>query len=239
VKNAVSGSWLELQFGIKPAINDIKDIASEAIDQIYGRDDKVRLRAKSTDNVTVNNAYAYLVPWSYGAKLEQFKTTYSKAGVQYVVGMKRSLNAPTAGLQKVASGFGFQFQNFVPTIYELIPYSFLIDYVSNVGNIIEAACTDTSSVSWVVRTQRTTTTVDFREEAGGFRFAPSSDPDFWTKTQGGKLSSLRTIRHQTTVRTIPDSLGIPPLVTSLPGSDSGKWLNVVALLAQSKGYKFK
>jgi len=239
VKNAVAGSWLEYQFGIVPAISDIKEIANEAIGQIYGRDDKTRLRAKSTDTVTVTNAYAYLVPWTYGHKCEQFKTVYTRGGVQYVIGLKRSLSAPTAGLQKAASGFGFQIQNFVPTIYELIPYSFLLDYITNTGDIIEAACTDTTAVSWIVRTQRLSTTTDFREEVGGFRFAPSGDPDFWTKDQGGELSSLRTIRHVTTTRTIPDTLGIPPFTVSLPGSDSGKWLNVLALLGQSSGYKFR
>jgi hypothetical protein len=41
---------------------------------------------------------------------------------------------------------GFQFRDFVPTVWELIPYSFVSDYFVNIGDILEAACTDTSIV---------------------------------------------------------------------------------------------
>jgi hypothetical protein len=239
VKNAVSGTWLEFQFGVKPLFSDIAEIASTAIDQIYGRDDKIRLRAKSTDKVYKAEAYSFGVPWTYGVGVKSSYDWTTKAGVQYVVGMKRTLDAPTAGLGYAASRFGFQIQNFVPTAYELMPYSFLIDYFVNVGDVLEAACTDTSNVSWIVRTQRQVTTKNFREEIGGFNFAPRGDPDFWTKSQGGKLDSLRTARHVTTQRTIPDSLGLPPLVVSMPGIDSSHWLNMAALLGQSRGFRFK
>jgi hypothetical protein len=239
VKNAVSGTWLEFQFGVQPLFHDIADIASTSIDLIYGRDDKIRLRAKSTDKVYKTSASATLIPWTYGVQLKQSHDWSTTAGVQYVVGMKRTLDAPTAGLQYAASRLGFQVQNFIPTIYELMPYSFLIDYFVNVGDVLEAACTDTSNVSWVVRTQRQSTVKNFREEVGGFKFAPQTDPDFWTKSQGGKLDSLRSVRHVTTTRTIPDSLGLPPLTVSMPGIDSGKWLNIGALLGQSRGFRFK
>ncbi len=238
VKNAVSGTWLEFQFGALPLIHDIADIASTAIDHIYGRDDKIRLRAKSTDTVTqyASSSVGYI--WY---SLESYSTVNRStvAGVQYVVGMKKSLTAPTSRLERLSKEFGFQIQNFAPTAYELFPYSFLLDYFTNTGNILEAACTDTSSVAWICRTERRKTSVIHTDKIRSFNPKPKVDPDFWTAQMGGRLDCSRRVLHITTTRTNPDTLGIPPLVLSMPGIDSMKWLNIGALLGQSRGFRFK
>jgi hypothetical protein len=235
VKDAMAGTTLEYQFGIKPFISDVKDIAAEAVSQIYGRDLRTRLRAKSTDTVYSSTSGARLVPQTCIYLITTGKTV-TRAGIRYTCGLNRTLSAPTAGLQRVASGFGFQIQNFVPTIYELIPYSFLVDYFSNLGDIIEATCTDTTGVTWVVKTVRVDTNkayqakLDFYSEASypGFKFVRS----------GGTLHDEREVRHISVTRTRA-SLSIPNLVLKVPGTDSQQTKNIVALLAQSSGFRFR
>jgi hypothetical protein len=39
-------------------------------------------------------------------------------------------------------------KSFVPTAYELLPYSFLLDYVSTVGSVVNGMFTHTGSVVW-------------------------------------------------------------------------------------------
>jgi hypothetical protein len=133
---------------------------------------------------------------------------------------------------------GFQAQNFIPTIYELVPYSFLIDYFVNLGGIIEAVCTDTTGVYFVSKTVKQITTVSVSEHF-------SSWDESWTNgtwhtiSLNGELFGYRNYRHVTVTRTIPTSLPIPPLVVSVPGTDSLKWVNMGALLASARDFRFR
>lgn len=240
VKNAMAGSWLELQFGVKPLLNDVKEIAHTALDLATGPSVKhTRLRSKSTDAEKVIDVGAYLPSGAWMTWVDTRKRTRTKSGVQYVVGLRHSLDAPVNQLDRARTAFGFQWQNFVPTVYELLPWSFLIDYFVNFGDIIEAVCTDTSDVSWVVKTVRQDTTVDFTE-----RWEMLSDPDsagypLWKCVSSpGIKDSLRKIRHLTVTRTVSSTLGIPPLVVSAPGADSTKWVNMAALLAGARSFRF-
>lgn len=240
VRNAMSGSWLELQFGIKPLINDVKDIAATALDLATGPSvKKARIRAKSTDVKNVYNVSA-VYPGSFMTEILVVKQAITYAGIQYICGLTHSLDAPVSQLERVVSASGFQIQNFAPTIYELIPWSFLIDYFVNLGEIIEAVCTDTSDVKWVVRTERYDTTTTYTE-----KWTPYSDspivgyPRYICTSATGTFDAILKVRHLTVTRTTPATLPWPPLVVSVPGTDSSKWFNMAALLAQSSKFRFR
>jgi len=237
VKDAMAGSWLELQYGIKPAISDAKDIVESAV-RIYTRPDrKKRLRAKSSVEESGYNASSSQ-PLAECLLLNTKVSQLTTCSVQYVVGMRHSLDGPGSELRRMSDILGFQIQNFIPTAYELIPYSFLIDYFSNLGDIISAVCTDTSDVAWVVRTVRQDTRVTWVDTLASYDYA--YDDLSWHPTYlNGTTSSYRRVWHPTITRTVPSSLGIPPLVLSLPGSDSTKWLNMAALIAGARDFRFR
>lgn len=83
----------------------------------------------------------------------------SKAEVRYVIFLKGECKGPIDSFEKVAQVSGFTFENVVPTVYNLIPYSFLLDYVSNLGDCLEAQFTDVSRYSFGVVTRRGTQSV--------------------------------------------------------------------------------
>jgi hypothetical protein len=237
VKDGMAGSWLELQFGWKPAVSDAKEICGAILDALNGEARRSRVRGKSpavekaeTGTTVLQVATNLLVTTS--------RTTFTTANVQYVVGLKHSLDGPSALSSDMFRRLGFQFQNFVPTIYELIPYSFIIDYFSNLGDIVSAACTDTSGVFYVVRTERQETRVILNESF-------SSYDESWTNNtwhaQGiyGELHGHRNFRHLTITRTCPSSLPIPSLTLTVPGIDSTKWLNMAALVAGARDFRFR
>jgi len=238
VKNATAGTWLEYQFGVKPAISDVQDIAATAIDSIYGRSRKTRVRGKSTDTLTVykdsgDNNGALLSCLGNRAST----VIVTNCGVQYIVGLSQSADGPVQGLDALSKEFGFQIQNFVPTIYELIPYSFLIDYFVNLGDVIEAACTDTSKINWICRTQRQLTSASFVEAWSAYD--ENGYPGYHHNVISGQNVAVRQFEHVTISRTKPSSLPLPPLVLSVPGTDSTKWYNMAALLGQSRGFRFR
>jgi hypothetical protein len=47
--------------------------------------------------------------------------------------------------------YGLNIQEFIPTVWELVPWSFFVDYFANIGDILECATLIRSDVSWVNR----------------------------------------------------------------------------------------
>lgn len=238
LKDSMSGSWLELQFGWKPAISDAKDIVGAAISLLSGENRRrSRIVGKSP---VVKGAFEQN---STGLQITNLQTKvtwrrYTEADVRYIVGLSHSLDGPGDLLDQVRRSFGFQIQNFVPTVYELIPYSFLIDYFVNLGDIVEAACTDTSGVTWICRTERQRTLVTVDETSFGYDESWSSGT-WHIKSLTGDLSSHRSLKRTTFTRTNPPSLSIPPLVVSVPGIESTKWFNMAALLVSARDFRFR
>jgi hypothetical protein len=237
VKDAMSGSWLELQFGIKPAISDVKEIVSTALDILTGEPKRARVSGTSKTEPYVLNESSRQQKYIC-VNMDKVFNKISHASVRYVVGLKHTLDGPGTLLNQTKERMGFQVQNFIPTIYELIPYSFLLDYFVNLGDIVEASCTDTSAVSWVSKTVRQDTISTVTESWSTYH------ESFTTGTwhpQGmhGKTDSFRVYRHLTVTRSVGSTLGIPPLILSVPGIDSTKWKNMAALLVSARDFRFR
>jgi hypothetical protein len=54
---------------------------------------------------------------------------------------------------------GFSWTEFVPTAYELLPFSFVLDYFSNVGSVLSAGYASKGYTSWVSVSTRTEASV--------------------------------------------------------------------------------
>jgi hypothetical protein len=59
-----------------------------------------------------------------------------------------ALLAEGSGTQFNLDAFGLNLDQFLPTIVELIPYSFLADYFANIGNIVEAVSFNTARLRY-------------------------------------------------------------------------------------------
>jgi hypothetical protein len=67
-----------------------------------------------------------------------------------------------------ARSLGLTWRELVPTLYNLIPYSFVLDYVSNLHTFVEVLAVPFSQVAWCVRTDRASEvnhrSYDFRQK---------------------------------------------------------------------------
>ena len=125
--------------------------------------------------------------------------------------------------------FGFTIDSWAPTAWELLPWSFLIDYFTNIGDVISAGTVSRSSLAWSRRTQVTYQIVDMVARGNeakckawlGSYFLSAEMPDV-----RGRYVRRRVLREPTT------SLGIPTLSFEIPGLPT-QWANMTALFASA------
>ena len=223
---AASQLWLEYAFGWKPLLHDIED-ARKAYDALFrkeriihvsggGKDFIRRAGNNYTDDVLEPAASGWQIVWN--DYIDQTEIVRFR-------GVVRALAVTTA--QDRVKLFGFTPGDFLPTAWELLPWSFLIDYFANIGDMLEAVVTDTSKVIWVSKV--TIQQMDI-VRSGKVRH-PGEIVGFGNVLSYGSSVGNVVIRKRTVSRTPTAGFIMPELVFRLPHTDS-KLLNIAALLEQ-------
>jgi hypothetical protein len=211
----LSDTWLEYSFGWAPLINDING-ARSVFDKLRKQRKVTVLRApgvyESSELTNGNfNSGRTLFRW---VKDEQVFVL-----VYYQAWMETHLD-PLSQLVRVT---GFDWPSFLPTVWEVIPYSFLVDYFTNVGDIISALVAPKDDVQFVSKTSvrsRAHLLVSRGEAigAGVYNYPWSLNVPSVTKV------SRRIVDRAPYTGSL-----IPSLVWEIPGQGSLKWLNIAAL----------
>jgi hypothetical protein len=150
----VSDTWLEHVYGWSPGISDIYQ-AGEALnrkldrydfiyDIVEGRGSEDRSSTSGwLDSGFNSQNYAHKFEYQY-ADVHKTTTRY-KAEVCI---------EPATSVRANMRLFGTDWRDLVPTAWELIPYSFLADYFSNIGDVLSAWAVQRRNLTWRVRTVR-------------------------------------------------------------------------------------
>lgn len=219
-KRIVRDSWLEYAFGWRPLVNDAADALKLANAGIR-RSMPIRGQGVSTSRALVSQQYSsngtvFPKLLYYGEYQREYLTRYKGAVVCTV---------PPASFPEQ---LGLSWSNVLPTAWELIPYSFLVDYFLNVGKVIEGMSTGVIKLAWGCRTVRDNIEVNFHSavDKEAHDAAVLGRPHFSTCKGSGKLGHYRTVAR------FPISevyFGLTDLRPSVPGATSLKWLNIAAL----------
>jgi hypothetical protein len=218
----VRDTWLEYNYGWAPLVSDIEDIAKLATLDPFRVSKPIRGLGGSAWNAEsgeVNRA-----PNSIGGPLfwtARYRTV-NQVSIQYL-GAVCAENTPPSFPEQL----GLSWSNVLPTIWELIPYSFLVDYFTNVGKVIEGISTGPIWLAWGCKTTRLDSKATYETL---FR------PDITTAGYGSTKWSGYVSGHGTTGRYFEMrreaiekvSVGITDFTFKLPGSNT-KWLNIAAL----------
>jgi hypothetical protein len=232
-EKAASDLWLEYSFGWKPLISDVRDIATTVARIAYDnalRTDRARGIA-GTEGAQVDAPFldAGPVPSDPAPRFLNARRRRSEISVKYIAGIRASTYGPTDRFTELSRETGLTLSNFVPTVWNLIPYSFLVDYFVNIGDCLESVFTDTSGVNWWCRSERRLDTVDLSSNYDGKTTQSTFTAyDYVIKSATGTGSSLSYVRTSL-VRTVGTVVPLPSLTLSLPGLDSTKWWNMLAL----------
>jgi hypothetical protein len=113
-----------------------------------------------------------------------------------------------------------------------MPYSFLIDYFTNVGDVLEAWSNQTVQLAWGRQTQRRSTVV---ESQGVFGL---KDPLLVQVFEHLVISGKTIARNSTVSRGPLTTIPVPALQYELPGFGR-KWINLSALATARRSLRFR
>lgn len=216
LSKAVADTYLEWTFGWNPLVADVAAAMTGL--GIY-RPQTVAIEAHASDTWNGSDGF-----FSIGT-IPQYKchwVSHSKYTVRYkgVVKVSRTDYPPS-----VAQTFQLLPEDFVPTLWNLFPYSFVLDYFTNVGNIIDAYSFPSVQLAWVNGTVRNSHITeasyepDYSAPITGFGEAGS----FYSSNLKGETCRFTRSNVE------PGSL-IPILSFEIPGLGSKPWINLAALL---------
>lgn len=156
LSKVLADTWLELAFGWQPLLADTRDGAL-ALARLASKDalERQQFRAYGAEETplpsTIANNYqvgydalsiqVYNRAWHYKTMAECI--IYGK----FVTRLQDSSYAKASSL-RLAELCGFNFADFLPSAWEAVPWSFLVDYFANVGDVIEAFSNNVGEIGW-------------------------------------------------------------------------------------------
>jgi hypothetical protein len=233
VSGVIADTWLEYSFGWRPLVADIHD----GIDAFQRIQRKAIVIAKY-----VTGSETEFIPISVSSLLEGVSncpnifyrrelTVQQMRHVKFygVVGIRTD----TSKLPIKREVLGLTLDNFVPTVYELLPWSFLVDYFTNLGGWLNVHSFQRSRVLWVGCTTRLVGERHFWYYPDTQRMinsAPSGSTGKGAYAYGSP--SHRIMRSSSVNREAKGNL-VCSLHFKIPGL-STQWANIAGLLAARK-----
>jgi len=214
-RHVYADNWLQLQYGWLPLLQDVKDGAEFIAHQLnYPRQEVVRVRKSGFPNGSGN------VPWTGTDEIN-----WSRAEKEYTLSIKAILKEKNVVL---LSGL----LDPVSVAWELMPYSFVIDWFIPVGNYLSALSLNCALSGTFVTTERSR----FKVLTPKLVKTPGSPFDYFQGAPGGDYYETFSMN-----RSVSSSLSVPlPGFKNLDKVASFKHtVNAVALLVNPLDKAFR
>lgn len=214
-RQALSNAYLEYTFGWQPLLHDVRDLAVTLARIIEFRD-RTRIRAQAESEKVISLGTSE-IQFSY-LKCNMVSLEKCRAEVIFRGFLQgKPLASGIAPLERIISLSGFDLASFIPTMWELVPYSFIVDYFTNIGDVLYAISADTSLISGLWRTIRIESTREYWitpkiEESTKLVLNDPDNRDAIVTGQAGYYA----IKYRTVGR---ESSSVPYLMPRLKGLD--------------------
>lgn len=215
--------WLAYTFGAKPLASDLNDYAKALRALGSGRNFDVKRIIGTAQDKTTEGPFVSTVGFTGAANYcEATADVIYSSQVTIRGAIKIAVN--DGGELPVMMRFGLSKLDIVPAIWEGIPWSFLVDYFTNTGEVLDALMLRFVDFTWLNQTVRNSSDVigsawrcDPVHEGGTVNaIVKGGETHFSTK------SVTRGVRSN-------DFGG--SFYFKVPGQESLKWLNIQALIS--------
>jgi hypothetical protein len=226
VAGIISDAYLRWKFGWDPLVKDAKALANDLKDDFL-EVQTIKAAGKST--------YTHSVQ-TFPLGLNQFLTCEEtlKRSETTSVRHKAGIALKRYGVGGLAETLGLSPRNFLPTVYNLLPWTYMIDYFSNLGSIVNAIAFSNMDIRWASTTTRREAQVEI---VSGVNPAPipAGIPD-WKSLPGYPICNpsrvvwkSKSVLRQVTAPEVPQFRLKLPNFASTGGKIQGT--NIIAVLA--------
>ena len=219
LNRALQEEYLEWSYGVRPLVGDTYDALSLLDADPYRVSEE--FSASASDDVSMDRQNID-VGGSSPVNTRGYLITKGSVKVKY----KGALAGSQGQVPSFSEQAGGNLSNFVPTVWNLIPYSFLVDYFTTVGKVIDGVSLGTCWFRWgckVVVKKVNVTLVDttfFGPFGSGVLLSSGSSPP--------SIDVTGTYLERIPVANV--SVGFSDVHFRIPGIESPwKWLNIAAL----------
>lgn len=194
--------WLEHAYGWVPLIHDLDGIAKTI------NKDNTGLRVIPVGGRgRAENRSTYTTSWGAGLTYLTIPVTeHHIASVRYVGAVKSTYVTPVG---RVMEAWGLTPEAFTPTAWNLIPYSFVVDYFTNVDEIIKGISLRNLKFAWASCTSR----CEVRQTMG----KPIPTPVYESKDRTVTGSDAQIVSKYVNRFKVP-SPPVPDITFSVPGA---------------------
>lgn len=217
VPKVLGETWLEYSFGWLPLISDINSAMKAYANHVNKVFTSKVTRQGSEESVTFETVNGYGV-FGVVPMIENQRVTRGST-VRYIIGLKTQTYGATPNIS-VMERAGLTLSQFIPTIWELTPWSFLVDYFTNIGDIIDAGATSTGDIIWVCKTVRSNAVRTFN----GYPDTSANTP---SRIVSGSPCSW-SVSNKVVTRSSLGDIPWPRFEVSVPSGPT-KWINLAAL----------
>jgi len=235
VRKVLTDLWLESVYGWRPLISDIAS-GVEAYKALREKRDTERVVGRSFDSwtTTPSRTAIYLDGGNYG-RVILVRTVSKVDRVSFKGVCLTQFNEEDwqmGAAEGVLKTCGFDLTEFIPTVWELIPNSFVFDMFTNVGDILAAIHGMQAKFVWYSCGRKTTCTgvQSYQPDDAGLAklvVYPNGSPRASFNSFYSTDSSCEKVIVS---RSIPE-LRLPALQLELPGKPF-QWANLLALASQ-------
>ncbi len=215
IPRVIADTYLEWHFGWQPLVEDVAQAIADC-----ERTRFPTIPVHGSASVTYQSAVTRQgtgLPGSTAGCIRSFRDT-SVYSLRYK-GAIRTKSLASNGKISLARAYQLTPDKWLPTVWDLLPYSWMADYFVNIGQVIRGLSALSTDLAWSCRTERNQTTrsylgyefgdpVKFGITApsnfGGYGSILGATGDMWTRTVG--RSALNSIDLMPTVQfSVPTS----------------------------------
>jgi len=219
----VADTWLEFKFGWFPLAADVGKAYADVVNNMNHTDiQPIRGSAYGTFPILTDVFINSIGAGQVGINIKI--TVIGSYSVTYKGAVKTEASNGRLGLQQMMQ---LDLPHFVPTIWDLIPYSWVVDYFTNCGDIIRGLCFNVGQLAWGNKTVRITH--DYTYDYSDQQF--NAPPLGWMQYFKNSVTVNPTGQYVSFQRSSisPDEL-VPQFQITLPLGSLKPWENMAALL---------